>query len=43
MAKTYAGKISNQGTQVVEALYPAKHPKQSKVKTGKDLRVKGGK
>ena len=41
---SYAGKIKNSGAQVVEAIHkqtkPADH---TRIKTGKDLRVKGGK
>lgn len=36
----YAGKISNAGAQRVEAVFPAKHSKASKVTKGDDLRVK---
>lgn len=38
---TYAGRIKNAGTQTVEALFKGKSNKAGKVKTGKDLRVKG--
>ncbi len=41
--KTYAGKIQNTSSQVVEALYPAKKGKSGTVKKGNDLRSKGGK
>ena len=40
----YAGKINNGGTQVVKAPGGASGPKGTKkVKTGSDLRTKGGK
>ena len=37
---TYAGKINNQGTQKVEALFKGNAPKKGSVKHGNDLRVK---
>lgn len=40
MAKTYAGKIKNLGTQAVEALFKKGAKKSGKVKEGKDLRSK---
>ena len=40
MKPTYAGKIKNLGTQVVEALFKGGSTKSGKVKTGKDLRSK---
>ena len=40
MKPTYAGKIKNLGTQVVEALFKGGSTKSGKVKTGKDLRTK---
>lgn len=44
MAKgTYAGKISNGGTQKVSAIHTPDKAKKGTVKTGSDLRVKGGK
>lgn len=44
MAKgTYAGKISNGGTQHVKAIFTPDKAKKGTVKTGSDLRVKGGK
>ena len=44
MAKSYAGKISNGGTQVVKAPSLVQGGKGTKkVKTGNDLRNKGGK
>lgn len=44
MAKgTYAGKIGNGGTQHVKAIYTPDKAKKGTVKTGSDLRVKGGK
>lgn len=36
---TYAGKIGNGGTQVVEALYKQPDTKGTKIKTGTDLRT----
>ena len=42
MAKeSYAGRIKNAGTQMVEALFKTKAAKVGTVKTGKDLRSKG--
>ena len=41
--KTYAGRIHNGGTQKVDALFNGKKPKSGTVKTGSDLRTKGGK
>ena len=43
--KGYAGKIGNAGPQKVDAVFPAKHSKGSKVAKGNDLRTgkKGGK
>ena len=44
MAKgTYAGKIGNGGTQHVKAIFTPDKAKKGTVKTGSDLRVKGGK
>lgn len=44
MAKgTYAGKIGNGGTQHVKAICTPDKAKKGTVKTGSDLRVKGGK
>lgn len=44
MAKgTYAGKIGNGGTQHVKAIFTPDKAKKCTVKTGSDLRVKGGK
>ena len=40
MKPTYAGKINNQGTQKVEALFNGGAPKKGSVKRGKDLRAK---
>ncbi|MGN1413523.1 MAG: hypothetical protein ACI4WY_04680 [Anaerovoracaceae bacterium] len=41
---TYAGKISNAGTQEVKAIFPAEKGKGGKVTKGEDLRTgKGGK
>lgn len=37
--KTYAGKIKNQGSQVVKALNQTKADGKNKKKTGKDLRA----
>ncbi len=39
---TYAGKIENKGSQVVEALFPAGRGKSGKVTKGEDLRAKKG-
>lgn len=39
MNKTYAGKIKNLGTQIVEKLFNNGKPKSGTVKTGSDLRV----
>ena len=36
--KTYAGKIKNSGTQVVDAIYSAKKTAKGKVHKGEDLR-----
>lgn len=41
--KTYAGRIHNGGTQKVDAPFKTKTAKNGTVKTGSDLRVKGGK
>ncbi|MBP3413152.1 MAG: hypothetical protein J6K89_07815 [Oscillospiraceae bacterium] len=41
---SYAGKVKNSGAQYVEAIHKQPQPAdQSRIKTGKDLRVKGGK
>lgn len=40
MKPTYAGKIKNLGTQIVEALFKNGSTKSGKVITGKDLRSK---
>jgi len=40
--KSYAGKISNSGSQKVDAIFPQGKKKKEKKKGG-DLRVKGGK
>lgn len=41
---TYAGKISNAGSQEVKAIFPAEKGKSGKVTKGEDLRTgKGGK
>lgn len=40
---TYAGKIGNGGTQHVKAIFTPEKAKKGTVKTGSDLRVKGGK
>ncbi len=40
--KSYAGNITNKGTQTVEAVYPQKKGKAPVKKTGEDLRTKGG-
>lgn len=42
MAKTYAGKISNKGTQEVKAIFPTEKGKSGKVTRGEDLRSKKG-
>lgn len=39
----YTGKISHGGTQVIKVQQPAEKRGQKVVKTGNDLRVKGGK
>ena len=39
----YAGKIGNGGTQHVKAIFAPDKAKKGTVKTGSDLRVKGGK
>lgn len=39
---TYAGKITNKGSQTVEAIFKAEKGKKGIVKTGEDLRTKGG-
>lgn len=39
---TYAGKITNKGSQTVEAIFKPEKGKSGKVKTGEDLRTKGG-
>lgn len=39
MKPSYAGRIKNAGTQLVEALFKTKAPKAGTVKTGKDLRA----
>lgn len=36
---TYAGKIKNLGTQMVEKLFNTGKPKSGTVKTGRDLRA----
>ena len=41
--KTYAGKIKNTGTQIVEAVFPQERGKSPKKTSGEDLRTKGGK
>ena len=41
--KTYAGKIGNGGAQHVKAPFTTDKAKKGSVKTGNDLRVKGGK
>ena len=41
--KTYAGKIGHGGTQHVKAPFTPDKAKKGDVKTGSDLRVKGGK
>jgi hypothetical protein len=43
MKKSYAGKVTNQGSQKVDALFPQKKGKGGVKKTGDDLRTKGGK
>lgn len=43
MKGTYAGKIGNGGTQHVKAIHTTDKAKKGTVKTGSDLRVKGGK
>lgn len=43
MKKSYAGKISNKGSQKVDALFPQTKGKSGVKKTGDDLRSKGGK
>lgn len=40
MEKSYAGKIKNKGSQLVEALFKTNGSKKPKVKTGGDLRAK---
>lgn len=40
--KSYAGKIKNMGSQIVEPLYPVQKGKSGTVKKGGDLRIKGG-
>ena len=40
---TYAGKITNKGSQTVEAIFKPENSKKGIVKKGDDLRVKGGK
>lgn len=40
MAKTYAGRIKNLGTQMVDALSKNGAKKSGKVKEGRDLRSK---
>lgn len=40
---TYAGKITNKGSQTVEAIFKPENGKKGIVKKGDDLRVKGGK
>lgn len=42
MAKTYAGKISNKGSQEVKAIFPTEKGKNGKVTKGEDLRSKKG-
>lgn len=39
----YIGKINHSGTQIVKVSQPAEKRGQKVVKTGNDLRVKGGK
>jgi len=39
---SYAGNITNKGTQTVEAVFPQKNGKAPVKKTGGDLRSKGG-
>ena len=41
--KTYAGKIKNTGTQIVEAVFPQERGKSSKRVSGEALQKKGGK
>jgi hypothetical protein len=41
--KTYAGKIGNGGAQHVKAPFTTEKAKKGSVKTGNDLRIKGGK
>lgn len=40
---TYAGKITNKGSQEVEAIFKPERGKSGTVKKGEDLRTKGGK
>lgn len=39
----YAGKVKNKGSQVVNAPFQQEGAKKGSVKTGGDLRTKGGK
>ncbi len=39
---SYAGKITNKGSQTVEAIFKQEGGKKGIVKKGDDLRVKGG-
>lgn len=39
---TYAGKITNKGSQTVEAIFKQESGKKGIVKKGEDLRTKGG-
>lgn len=43
MKNSYAGRINNRGQQEVKALFSTPKGKSPKVKTGSDLRAKGGK
>lgn len=40
---TYAGKITNKGSQKVDAIFTPERGKSGVVKKGEDLRTKGGK